>query len=97
MKDYVDSALKKSTLKINSAHVLDMVKRYKIDETGATAIEYGLISSLIGALLITGASALGQSVNELFNGVSLAVEGVDGDAPPDIPRANSSLNSNVNG
>ena len=93
----MDSALKKPTLKINSAHVLDMVKRYKIDETGATAIEYGLISSLIGALLITGASALGQSVNELFNGVSLAVEGVDGDAPPDIPRANSSLNSNVNG
>ena len=93
----MDSALKKSTLKINSAHVLDMVKRYKIDETGATAIEYGLISSLIGALLITGASALGQSVNELFNGLSLAVEGVDGDAPPDIPRANSSLNSNVNG
>jgi len=91
----VDSALKKPTLKIISAHVLDMVKRYKIDETGATAIEYGLMSALIGVLLITGASALGQNVNELFNGVSLAVEG--GDAPADIPQANSSLNSNVNG
>ena len=85
----MDSALKKSTLKINSAHVLDMVKRYKIDETGATAIEYGLMSALIGVLLITGASALGQSVNELFNGVSLAVEGIDGDAPADIPQTNS--------
>ena len=82
----MDSALKKPTLKIISAHVLDMVKRYKIDETGATAIEYGLMSGLIGVLLITGASALGQSVNELFNGVSLAVEG--GDAPADIPQAN---------
>lgn len=89
--------MKKPTLKIISAHVLDMVKRYKIDETGATAIEYGLMSALIGVLLITGASALGQSVNELFNGVSLAVEGIDGDAPPEIPRSNSSLNSNVNG
>jgi len=81
--------LKKPTLKIISAHVLDMVKRYKIDETGATAIEYGLMSALIGVLLITGASALGQSVNELFNGVSLAVEGIDGDAPADIPQTNS--------
>jgi len=85
----VDSALKKPTLKIISAHVLDMVKRYKIDETGATAIEYGLMSALIGVLLITAASALGQSVNELFNGVSLAVEGIDGDAPADIPQTNS--------
>lgn len=85
----MDSALKKPTLKIISAHVLDMVKRYKIDETGATAIEYGLMSALIGVLLITGASALGQSVNELFNGVSLAVEGIDGDAPADIPQTNS--------
>ena len=85
----MDSALKKPTLKIISAHVLDMVKRYMTDETGATAIEYGLISSLIGVLLITGASALGQSVNELFNGVSLAVEGIDGDAPADIPQTNS--------
>ena len=81
--------MKKPTLKIISAHVLDMVKRYKIDETGATAIEYGLMSALIGVLLITGASALGQSVNDLFNGVSLAVEGIDGDAPADIPQTNS--------
>ena len=88
----MDSALKKPTLKIISAHVLDMVKRYKIDETGATAIEYGLMSALIGVLLITGASALGQSVNELFNGVSLAVEGIDGDAPADIPQANATGN-----
>ena len=41
----MDSALKKSTLKIISAHVLDVVKRYKTDETGATAIEYGLMSA----------------------------------------------------
>ena len=84
--------LKKPTLKINSAHVLDMVKRYKIDETGATAIEYGLMSSLIGALLITGTSALGQNVNDLFNGVFLAIEGADGDAPADIPQANATGN-----
>ena len=48
------------------------------------------MSALIGVLLITGASALGQSVNELFNGVSLAVEG--GDAPAEIPQANATGN-----
>jgi len=66
------------------------------DETGTTAIEYGLISSLIGALLITGASALGQNVNELFNGVfSLAVEGAD--APPEIPRFNATATATATG
>ena len=79
-------------MKINSAYVLDMLKRYKTDETGSTAIEYGLTSGLIGALLITGASALGLNVNELFNGISLAVEGVDGDAPADTPQTNSAGN-----
>jgi len=67
-----------------------MVKRYMTDETGATAIEYGLLSSLIGTLLITGASALGQNLEELFNGVSLAIEGAD--APADIPQANATRN-----
>ena len=85
----MDSALKKSTLKIISAHVLDVVERYKTDETGSTAIEYSLMSALIGVLLITAASALGQNLNDLFNGASLAIDAAGGDAPADIPQTNS--------
>ena len=37
------------------------------DESGATAIEYGLIAALISVALITGARALGTGLNEQFN------------------------------
>jgi pilus assembly protein Flp/PilA len=40
------------------------------DESGATAIEYGLIAALISVALITGAGALGTSLNSQFNAVS---------------------------
>ena len=36
------------------------------DESGATAIEYGLIAALISVALITGATALGGSLNNTF-------------------------------
>jgi pilus assembly protein Flp/PilA len=40
------------------------------DESGATAIEYGLIAALIAVALITGAGALGNSLNTQFNAIS---------------------------
>jgi pilus assembly protein Flp/PilA len=41
------------------------------DESGATAIEYGLIAALISVALITGATALGTALNSQFNAISL--------------------------
>jgi len=40
------------------------------DESGATAIEYGLIAALISVALITGATALGNSLNNQFQFLS---------------------------
>lgn len=40
------------------------------DESGATAIEYGLIAALISVALITGANALGGALNTQFNNLS---------------------------
>ena len=37
------------------------------DESGATAIEYGLIAALISVALIAGARALGTGLNNQFN------------------------------
>lgn len=37
------------------------------DESGATAIEYGLIAALISVALIGGARALGQGLDAQFN------------------------------
>jgi pilus assembly protein Flp/PilA len=40
------------------------------DESGATAIEYGLIAALISVALITGATALGGKLNDQFQNLS---------------------------
>lgn len=46
-----------------------LFSRFAKDESGATAIEYGLIAALISVALIAGASTLGNSLNSTFNGL----------------------------
>jgi pilus assembly protein Flp/PilA len=48
----------------------NLFARFAKDESGATAIEYGLIATLIGVAIILGASALGTKLNQVFNGLS---------------------------
>jgi pilus assembly protein Flp/PilA len=40
--------------------------RFMKDESGATAIEYGLIAALISVAIITGASTVGTQLGALF-------------------------------
>ncbi len=47
-----------------------ILKRFAKDESGATAIEYGLLASLIAVAIIAGATALGTSLNSTFQGIS---------------------------
>ncbi len=47
----------------------DLFVKFKNDESGATAIEYGLIAALISVALITGATSLGGKLNETFGGL----------------------------
>ncbi|MFN3317301.1 MAG: Flp family type IVb pilin [Allorhizobium sp.] len=44
--------------------------RFVKDESGATAIEYGLIAALISVALITGATTLGNALNNQFDAVA---------------------------
>jgi pilus assembly protein Flp/PilA len=46
------------------------------DESGATAIEYGLIAALIAVGIIVAATALGGSLSGLFNQISTKMNGV---------------------
>jgi len=48
----------------------NLVSRFMKDESGATAIEYGLIASLIGVAIIAGATALGTALDDTFQGVA---------------------------
>jgi len=45
------------------------------DESGATAIEYGLIAALISVALISGATALGKGLNAQFNFLNTKLSG----------------------
>jgi pilus assembly protein Flp/PilA len=51
-----------------------LVARFVKDESGATAIEYGLIAALIAVAIIMGAGALGSSLNSKFNDIKTAVD-----------------------
>jgi pilus assembly protein Flp/PilA len=44
--------------------------RFLKDESGATAIEYGLIAALISVALIAGATTLGESLDNTFTAIS---------------------------
>jgi pilus assembly protein Flp/PilA len=45
------------------------------DESGATAIEYGLIVALISVAAIAAMTALGDSLNTTFTAASSAMDG----------------------
>jgi len=52
-----------------------MIKAFIQDESGATAIEYGLIAGLVAVAIIAALTALGSSLSELFSNVADTVEG----------------------
>ncbi len=47
-----------------------MVRSFYRDESGATAIEYGLIAALISVAAIAAMGAMGDSLQTLFNTVA---------------------------
>jgi len=51
-----------------------MIKNFLRDETGATAIEYGLIASLIAVAIVAGAGALGGGLNTMFTNISTSLK-----------------------
>ncbi|VAW05258.1 Flp pilus assembly protein, pilin Flp [hydrothermal vent metagenome] len=52
----------------------DLIKRFKTDEDGATAIEYGLIAALISVAIIAAVRAVGTSLSNTFGGIDSALQ-----------------------
>jgi pilus assembly protein Flp/PilA len=46
------------------------VTRFLKDESGATAIEYGLIAALIAVVIIAGVSTLGSNLSTKFQSIA---------------------------
>ena len=47
--------------------MLELLKTLRSDEDGATAIEYGLIVALISVVAIVAMTAVGTSLDEMYN------------------------------
>jgi pilus assembly protein Flp/PilA len=47
-----------------------ILTRFVKDESGATAIEYGLIAALVAVVLITGATTLGSNLSAKFSAIA---------------------------
>jgi pilus assembly protein Flp/PilA len=50
--------------------MVSVIKRFVQDESGATAIEYGLIAALVSVAAIIALQSLGSSLNSMFSRVS---------------------------
>ncbi|MBL8836813.1 MAG: Flp family type IVb pilin [Alphaproteobacteria bacterium] len=54
--------------------MLSLVQSFARDESGATAIEYGLIAALIAVAAIAGMGSLGTQLNSIFNRVGTTLQ-----------------------
>ena len=52
---------------------MNILARFARDESGATAIEYGLIAGLISVVIITVITAIGTKLNAKFTSISNAL------------------------
>lgn len=50
------------------------LSRFLVDESGATAIEYGLIAALISIVIIGAVSLIGSRLNSKFSTVASALQ-----------------------
>ena len=53
--------------------MLELVKNFVRDESGATAIEYGLIAALISVVIIGAVTAVGSALDTTFDSVATAL------------------------
>jgi len=57
---------------------MNMFKRFLKDESGATAIEYGLIAALIAVAIIGTLGLIGDQLDTTFGTVKSKLEGANG-------------------
>jgi pilus assembly protein Flp/PilA len=49
---------------------MQLIRRFVRDQTGATAIEYGLIAALIAVVIIVGLTSVGTRLNAKFASIA---------------------------
>ncbi len=51
-----------------------LFSKFMKDESGATAIEYGLIAALISVVMVAALTVLGPEIRDTFNDVQTSLE-----------------------
>ena len=54
------------------------VSRFLKNESGATAIEYGLIAALVSVAMIAGGTLFGKEIGTTFNTLTTKLDAVNG-------------------
>lgn len=52
-----------------TASFLHSVRRFWQDESGVSAIEYGLLAALVALAIVGGATALGGNLSDIFSAI----------------------------
>ncbi len=60
---------------------MSIFSRFVRDESGATAIEYGLIAALISVVIITAVKLVGSNLSTTFNSVASSLSGSGSTSP----------------
>ena len=76
LADRSDSTLTHVRHDIRSSANMSNLSRFLHDESGATAIEYGLIAAGIGVVIITAVWSVGSSLSGLFDTVADTLDSV---------------------
>lgn len=66
--------------------MMDALTALYKDESGATAVEYGLIAGVMAAILVTVLGLFGDNLKELFQAIADKI----GNAADDVKNTNSS-------
>lgn len=53
--------------------MIAIYKKFVADESGATAIEYGLIAALISVVIITALTTVGSNLNTKFTSIATSL------------------------
>jgi pilus assembly protein Flp/PilA len=67
------SGLFPSNMEFMMSKIISAVKSFVADENGVTALEYGMIAALIGAVIVTVVGTLGTTIKTKFNDIVTAL------------------------
>jgi pilus assembly protein Flp/PilA len=78
MRKTVDKMVLSKQVEVRSQQMKNLFARFANDESGATAIEYGLIAGLISIAIVTAVTTAGGSISSIFTTVSTKLTAAQG-------------------